>query len=233
MEENFSAIFKKSYDLFLKNIKVFSIVFFIFFVPMVVLILLGGGIFTFLKSADGGFFVISILVSGIAFIAITLFALLYSIALIKTIHNAAQGQAVSGMEMYKEARGVLKPFAVVSVIVFIKVLLWSLLLIIPGIIFSVLYSFSQLSVILDEKRGNEALVLSKSVIKANLKEFLLKMLALMGVALLISIISSFMVLIPYVGFIINEAVKIALGIYAMIFSYYLYQDLKSKAGAEG
>ena len=232
MTESFSSIFRKSYELFLKNIKAFSIVFSIFFIPMIALILLGGGTFALLRTADGSPSGLTVLVSGIVFIFIILFSLFYSIALIKTIHNAAQGQEVSGIEMYREAKGVLKPFAVVSIIVFVKVALWSLLLIIPGIIFSVLYSFAQLAVIIDGKRGNEALVFSKSVVKDNLKEFLLKMFALMGVVILIGIISSFMVLIPFVGIIINEAVKIALGIYAMIFSYYLYQDLKSKVGVE-
>ena len=232
MEENFGDIFKKSYDLFLKNIKVFSIVFGIFFVPTLVLVFIGAGIMAFFKTADGILPSILILVSGISTVAIVLFSLFYSIALIKTTHKAAQGQPVDAVEMYKEAKDVFKPFAIVSILVFVKIILWSLLLIVPGIIFSVLYGFSSLSVIIDEKRGNGALVFSKTVIKSNLKEFLLKMLSLMGIMLLISFISSFLLLIPLIGVIFNEAVKAVLGIYALIFTYYLYQDLKNKTVAE-
>ncbi|MDD3374118.1 MAG: hypothetical protein PHY73_00110 [Candidatus Omnitrophica bacterium] len=240
MEENFGVIFKKSYDLLLKNIKAFSIVYAIFFVPTTVLVLLGVGSFKLLQTADAGPSGLSVLISAIIFILTILISLFYSIALIKTVHNVAQDQSVNAVEMYKQAKDIFSPFAIVSILVFVKVILWSLLLIVPGIIFSVLYGFSSYSVIIDDKRGNEALAFSKSVIKSNLKEFLLKMFALMGAmilaAILISLVSAFFILIPFIGVavgtIASEVVKAALGIYALIFSYYLYQDLKNKTVAQ-
>ena len=53
----------------------------------------------------------------------------------------------------------------VSLLVGIKVFLWTLLLIVPGIIFSVYYSLSSWSLVVEGKKGNEALRRSKELIE--------------------------------------------------------------------
>lgn len=230
------SIFKKSFDLFSKNIKTFAVVVAIFFLVMVVLGVLFGVAFS-MTQIDMTMLAQSVnplgLVGLFVFIVIAfLLTLVYSITIIKTADALAHGQKVGAIEMYKEAKDSFKPFCIVSLLVFSKVILWSLLFIIPGIIFGVLYGFAQFCFLIDGKKGKEALVASKMIIKTNLKEFSLKMLGLLGVYVLIGMASGFLAMIPYAGNIILEVVKAALGVYAIIFSYYLYQDLKGKTVSE-
>lgn len=68
-------------------------------------------------------------------------------------------------EIFKEARKYVWKFFVVGVIVFVVVLLWSLLLIIPGIIFSVYYTFSGWALICEGHENTNALKRSKELVR--------------------------------------------------------------------
>ena len=73
-----------------------------------------------------------------------------------------QGEAV---ETYEETKKLFWPYIGLSLLTGLLVLLWSLLLIIPGIIFSFIYSFAIYAFFFEDKRGMSAISRSKEIIK--------------------------------------------------------------------
>lgn len=67
-------------------------------------------------------------------------------------------------QVFNQGNKIVWSLFFISLLVGIKVFLWALLLIIPGIIFSVYYSLSSWSLVLEGKKGNEALKRSKQLI---------------------------------------------------------------------
>jgi hypothetical protein len=84
-------------------------------------------------------------------------------ALFLYIKNHGKEQEV--WQVFANGKEIVWSVFFISLLVGIKVFLWTLLLIIPGIIFSVYYSLSSWSLIYENKKGNEALKRSKSLIE--------------------------------------------------------------------
>ncbi|MCX6795654.1 MAG: hypothetical protein NT165_02955 [Candidatus Falkowbacteria bacterium] len=66
---------------------------------------------------------------------------------------------------WEESKGLFTPFFLLSLLVLVLVLLWSILLIIPGIIFAVFYSFAVIIFIFEGKKGMSAIKASKELVK--------------------------------------------------------------------
>ena len=73
-----------------------------------------------------------------------------------------QGEAA---ETYEETKKLFWPYIGLSLLTGLLILLWSLLLIIPGIIFSFIYSFAIYAFFFEDKRGMSAISRSKEIIK--------------------------------------------------------------------
>lgn len=71
----------------------------------------------------------------------------------------------TAQEAFKEARPWAMPYLGLSLLTVILILLWSLLLIIPGIIFSIFYSFAVYALFFEDKKGLAAIKRSKSLVK--------------------------------------------------------------------
>ena len=76
-----------------------------------------------------------------------------------TSARLSQGEEVSIREAFRESFDKLWSFIWLEIIIFVKVLLWSLLLIVPGIIMAVRYSLASVAFFDDNKnlRGNDAI----------------------------------------------------------------------------
>jgi len=135
--------------------------------------------------------------------------------------------------------GIFRSYLWVKILYVLKVFCWSLLLIIPGVIFGVYYSSSSLALIVDNKRGQEALKLSQMVIKPNFTKYLtclllMFILLLIACVLFIFVFDTYIVLFTLrgklflaevIGFL--EVTWIAMaGVFFYVFYYYLYKDLK-------
>ncbi len=164
---------------------------------------------------------------------------LYQIAVIKIIQAVDKKIDLESMAAFREARPIFWAYILVGLIVLVKIVLWSFLLIIPGIIFGIFYSFSHLAVILDGKRGQEALVYSKSIIKPNVGKFLGNSLVVFALLVLINIFvdkTKLFVDTQYVGnagvsfmtSLLVVAIQACAGAYGTIFSYCLYKELKKE-----
>lgn len=69
------------------------------------------------------------------------------------------------LEIFKETKSLAVPYIGLSILTAVLILLWSLLLIIPGIIYSVFYSLAIYVFFFEDKRGMAALRRSKELVK--------------------------------------------------------------------
>ncbi len=114
----------------------------------------------FVPNADAVFFGSVILTFVEAFLWIWL-----TILLILIIDTLQQGKKIDPPSLQETTRRLIWPLIVVAVLEIITVLGGFLLFIIPGLIFAVWFAFAQLSVVLDKKRGIEAMNFSRSLVK--------------------------------------------------------------------
>ena len=120
-------------------------------------------------------------------------------------------------------------------------MLWSLLLVIPGIIFALFYSFAQMAVVLDDRKGMEALVFSRKIIQPFFWEFVGKSLVAGMIFFIVSAVFNVILcrIFPsktgwdpiWVSLLMNF-INGFLSVFPLAFGYFLYQDLKER-GDEG
>ena len=169
--------------------------------------------------------------------AVFLATMIFSIAIIKKIKACDEKKNLSAKEAYQASSVLLGPFCIVIFWVLVKVSLWSLLLIVPGIVFALFYSFAQIAFILDEQQGLSALVSSRKIIQPYFWEFVGKSFV---AGLIFFVVSGIFRLIihrifpskigwdPITASILDNLVNGFLGIFPITFGYFLYKDLKER-----
>ena len=95
-------------------------------------------------------------------------------------------------KLYKDSKSLLWPYLGLSLLTAVLVLLWSLLLIIPGIIFSVFYTFAIYVFFCEGKRGMDALRRSRSLVSGYFWPVFGRILFL----LLVTLIFAFVITLP-------------------------------------
>lgn len=175
MLPNARAIIRESFSQYKKNFKVFLPYILIFFIPYVLVSLMPIAnvyIFSMLGGASSGSSAMKMLgLSMIAVIYLTLiiFVLWASIALTRVMNekfgSKEEKPVLSTKEEMNKAKKYLWPVLWTGLLTALIVIGGTLLLVIPGIIFSLWYSFSSYSAMLDDKKGMPALNYSKSLVK--------------------------------------------------------------------
>ncbi len=238
---------KDTCGIFIKNAYQFFLLVLVAYVPIIimhVLLLTGIDPGSAMKGDDalaGRQFIVFYLLY-ILICAAALFLL--QIALIKKIRAVDQGLDLKPAGAYKQAFALMGPYLFVFLLVLVKILLWSLLLIVPGIVFAVFYSFSYFALILDDCRGTKALAFSKSLIKPNFWRFLGYSLVIWTILLLIGfVIGALMQLlfgfgspgavgfIPRLGEGLNGLLSGFFGVIATVFFYRVYEEFKINSGS--
>ena len=172
-----------------------------------------------------------------------LYFLLFLAAVIKAIAQADRGGNPQAISSYRQAMGILDAYLWVKILFVFKVFCWSLLLVVPGIIFGVFYNFAGMALAVDGIGGVEALRHSKKIIKNNLSAYLLSVTAALSLFFLFSFVflASLDTMIAFFllqgNDLMAQAVdylEIALvtmgGIVFLVFYYYLYQAIKGRGG---
>lgn len=174
-----------------------------------------------------------------------LFFLLYLSAMIKTIQWADEGKPLSVVASYRWALRTFGSYLWVKFLFVLKVALWSLLLVVPGIIFGIFYSLSGMAFVIDGKKGEAAFVHSRRIVQANF-------VAYVGYILFIFLFLSAMcasVVVLLDGLIVLARLKghfllanlidaaevltiLAASVFLLVFVYYLYMTL-SREGMDG
>jgi len=166
---------------------------------------------------------------------------LYQIAIIKTIMSVENNEKLDSVDAYSAALNLFGPVAIVGILVTAKVFLWSLLLIIPGIIFGIYYSFSVFAAIIEGKKGNDALRFSKDIVRSNIGKFLgntiVAGIVTIPCFLIINIIITAVFgaktggnigIMPTTGEALARFCSVVISVYVTIFYYFLYQELKKQ-----
>jgi len=159
---NAGELIKQSFSLYRENSQLFIRYMILLFIPTAIITILGG-LLEILVDAPSGLFTI---LYGIVGIASTLVAFWITLAFIRVVANAyAKKEGTPLRDQLNGATHLIWPAIWVSIISALAIIGGALLFIIPGIIFSIWFSFALYSVILDEQKGIEALKHSKSLVK--------------------------------------------------------------------
>lgn len=133
---------------------------------------------------------------------------------------------------YEETKKLFWPYIGLSLLTGLLILAWTLLLIIPGIIFAFIYSFAVYAFFFEDKRGMAAIRRSRAIIKGYFWEVLGRLVVLMLVTWGFMMILS----IPVTAMPVNSAaaqgwnffmqvISWLVGPIAMLFTYNIYSDL--------
>jgi len=163
---------------------------------------------------------------------------LYFIAIFKTIHKIHQNTWRNVKETYQEAVEGYKEFMKTLMLYLWKVLS-GLLLIVPGLIRAVRYSLFGMTAIIEGQKGQDALKLSEKYIKANFNRYLDFVFFISLIIFVSFFIYDFITDWPYYYLLRRDfflmthmidwmggVVLIFMCVYAYIFYYFLYEDLK-------
>lgn len=156
-------IISESFHLYLKNFRAFIPYLVIMFLPALILSLLGAA-FLYLEVL----WPVSGLATNIILLILRLAEMILSlwtyIALTRALNAVFLNQSLSWKEGFKTSSRFIWPFIILSILKFLIVLGGTILLIIPGIIFSVWYNFALYPVILDGMKSMAALQNSHALV---------------------------------------------------------------------
>ena len=171
---------------------------------------------------------------------------LFQIALFLRIETIHHNKKIDVFLLYRQALGKLGLYLDILLRVIGAVCAWSLLLIIPGIIVGVLYSFSVLAFLFDGKQGKEALHYSREIIKSNVCAFMIQVAAMLSITLAFYALIIFVLEVVFkvhaqcaytvssrIGEGLQDIITIALAIYPLVFFYMLYNELKQRTQSAG
>jgi hypothetical protein len=238
-------LFQRSFITLTQNFLLYAKFVCLVFVPLVVLDILMPGLAAFVLSLnqENIFFFRSVqVVFWIFMITISLLAAaFYFLGCVFLSDMLRQGRTPALPALIKKIFSDMGNFFAITVLVVFKVFLWSLLLIIPGMIFSVLYAFSSFAAVLDRKKGYEALVFSRKIIQPNIFAYLPGIVLAGGLFVGVFFLGDrglaavFGVralgdrgILPVIGEILFYFINIFASVYVFIFLYHLYDELKAR-----
>lgn len=135
-------------------------------------------------------------------------------------------------DIFKETKNYFWPYLGLSLLTAVFVLLWTLLLIIPGIIYSILYSFAVYAFFFEDKKGLAAIKRSVQLAKGYWWAIFGRFLVLGVLLWLFMVIISLPLSASSEGnafYIIWNAfiqvISFIIGPISLLFSYHIYQDL--------
>ena len=186
------------------------------------------------------FWAINIVAGAVAIMMVAFF----QISLFKTTQTLDRGSELNIFEIYHQSWPLCGPYLSIFLLVLVRVVLWSLLLVVPGIIFGSLYSLANIIFLIDGKNGIEALRESKKIIKAYWGRYFGNLILMFLAISLVCKIADFLLastfgvndiagefnILAAVGEGLFYMFVIVLSIFPSIFVFYLYNDLKQQMG---
>jgi hypothetical protein len=169
--------------------------------------------------------------------ASVLLSILASVALVQTIANIKDG--ISVQDAYKRATPLFFSYFFVAILSALAVILGFILFIIPGVIIGVWFCFVHLTVVLEGKRGREALKASKSHVAGMWFDIFFRLLVLCAVLLSV-IVAIVLVLGVFLGDGVvftaaSDLISGAISPFGLVYVYLMYKDvlrIKAKPSEE-
>jgi len=179
------------------------------------------------------------LINSGTILSAVMFFLLFLSALFKSIQAADEGKNWGIRSSYREAYRVFKSYLWVKIMYVVKVGLGTLLLIVPGFMRLIQYSFSGVALLLDGKIGEDAFVWSKKIIQGQLNKYLDYVLFFFIIVFglfappviflhtLMKFFLSKYFFILLAGKCLKGCIVLSAGILGAVFYYYLYKNMKA------
>jgi len=156
-------IVSESWHLYKNNWRTLMPYIIILFVPNLVLSALGTT-FLYLEAFLPGSLIANNIITLLIFAAVFVLSIWSSIALAKGIFALLNNQALGWKESFSSSHHLIWPLIWSSILVFLIVLGGALLLVVPGIIFMIWYSFYFFTVTFEGTKGLNALKASKNLV---------------------------------------------------------------------
>lgn len=233
-------LFSDSWNIFthsILNLLVFSLIgiaayIVLFVVGFILVLTFGVGTSVFqgggLSSYSGIALILMSFLALVWIIALVIVGFVFQIGLILIVGNYPQKLTIG--EIIRKSLGLILPFIVVSLLVFIIVVGGLFVLIIPYLVFAFLLMFAIYEVILNNTKGVEALRRSVMIVVRHFGPLLIRILILIGIYIGFAIISSLIsginksvgVLVSIIWFVVN----ILLSWFILAFMVTLYKQAK-------
>ncbi len=198
-------------------------------IPMAVIAILLSVNYWLGDSVGLGFRVATVIISALGFFAALYFCIRAYIGIFLLVKNDYAGNE---KKLFMETSQYFWPYVGLVVLTSIFVLLWALLLIIPGIIYSVLYSFACYALFFEDKRGMAAIRRSVQLVSGYFwpvfGRFIFVGVIVWVFSLLISIPLSFSeehTLFSSIWGAIVQVASFLVGPVVLIYTYSIYQEL--------
>lgn len=222
--DNIGELLSKTFQIYKKRIGVFLVISvipfltYLVFVPFFLIpLFLNLPFIAFYKSL-GPFLLIPlisvIVVLGIMMVIVNLWA---GVSLLYAIKE--RDQEIGIRESFAKAWPKILSYWWISILVGVITMLGFLLLIIPGIIFSIWFSLASYALVSEEKKGMKALLRSKELVKGYWWKIFWRFLVLTSIVFLITFIAGF---IPFIG----NIIYIFITPFSVTFSFLIYENLK-------
>ena len=176
----------------------------------------------------------ALMVFGLFVILMVVTGILSMIAMIRVAAEPTRYQSV--VDAFMDAWGLFFPTLVAGILVALIVVAGFVLLIIPGIILAVWLLFTQYIVVLEGKRGPDALKASVAYVKGNWWAVFVRLILMVLLVIAASIVIGFVlsIVLGITGFGMHTGLKNAVGAlmgavltpFANVYMYLMYADLK-------
>lgn len=172
---------------------------------------------------------------GIFFVSMIVIAVVNIMMGIAMIRAISSPETFTFQSAYGYAKQMFFPYLWVAILTGAAVMVGFILLIIPGIIFMVWFAFSYMVLLLENKRGTEALTASKSYVSGKWWAVFGRILFLALIMLIVSAAFGFIATMfggasDVVVSVITMLANFVLVPLAITYMYFMYQDVKSGAG---
>lgn len=239
-------LFSDSWNIFthsILNLLVFSLIgiaayLVLFIVSFILVLTFGVGTSVFqgggLSSYSGAALILMSFLALVWIIALIIVGFVFQIGLILIVGNYPQKLTIG--EIIRKSLGLIWPFIVVSLLVFIITLGGLFVLIIPYLVFAFLLMFAIYEVILNNTKGVEALRRSVMIVVRHFGPLLIRILILIGIYIGFAIVPSLIsgidksvgVLVSIIWFVVN----ILLSWFILAFMVTLYKQAKEGLDAD-
>ena len=243
--QNSLRLFRLSFDLYDHHLPRF---FMTMVLPLLFLVLLNYSLFYFIFTPDfldrvsnedpaatWQFRGVMVIAGAMLLVVMVLF----QIVLFKTIEAADQGKKLGIAEGYWTAWSLSGQFLFTILLILIKAVLWTFVFIVPGFVFSLLYSLASIVYLFDGKKGMEALKESKRLIKLKWDQYLFNLLFVGAMVFIVYWISDLLLantfgvnygdgefsMLAAIGEGLFYLFTIMLSLFPPVFIYYQYKDL--------
>lgn len=138
----------------------------------------------------------------------------------------AAGAEISIKSALKRARGKFFAFIALAILLGLTIIGGLILLVIPGLIFLVWFSFSYFILLFEDKRAVDSMKQSKKYVKGRFWPVAGRLIAIVAVMIPFWIISGLFGDESIVSFIADAIVGIFVGPFAVVYMYHLYRNVK-------